>query len=227
MRRSLVLALALAGGAVAAPLAAQDARPGIAVLPFDNGGSYGQDKENFEALRLGIPAMLASELARNTGLRLVDRTRTLSLLHDNGVPVGGRVDAGTAARVGKQAGARYMIMGTFIDFYGKFVVDARIVDVESGEIVKVISSGQKDRSRLFELIRSVAQQVTAGIEVAPLPAAARERAIPTEALTLYSLGLLYEDRGDRTRAAEHYQRALSALPEYAEARDGLRRVRPT
>ena len=227
MRRSLVLALTLAGGAVAAPLAAQDARPGIAVLPFDNGGSYGQDKENFEALRQGIPAMLASELARNPAVRLVDRARTRSLLGEHGVPVGGRVDAGTAARVGKQAGARYMIMGTFIDFYGKFVVDARIVDVESGEIVKVVSSGQQDRSRLFEMIRTAARQVTAGIGLAAVPAAARERVVPTEALTFYSLGLLYEDRGDRARAAEHYQRALGAFPEYAEARDGLRRVRPT
>jgi len=226
MRRFLVLALTLAGGVVS-PLAAQDARPGIVVLPFDNGGSYGQDKENFEALRLGIPAMLASELSRNSSIRLVDRALTLSLPGDHGVAAGGRVDAGTAARVGKQAGARYVVMGTFIDFYGKFVIDARIVDAESGEIVKVISSGQKDRSQLHEMIRSTGQQIAAGAGVAALPAAARGRAVPTEALTQYSLGLLHEDRGDRTKAADHYQRALAAVPDFAEARDGLRRVRPT
>ena len=44
--------------------AAQDTRPGIAVLPFENGGSYGQDKENFEALEKGIAGMLISELHR-------------------------------------------------------------------------------------------------------------------------------------------------------------------
>ena len=52
---------------LATPAGAQDTRPGIAVLPFDNGGSYGQDKENFEALQLGIPAMLISELSTNPG----------------------------------------------------------------------------------------------------------------------------------------------------------------
>src|SRR6266568_104798 len=45
----------------------QDTRPGIAVLPFDNSGSYGQDKENFDALQKGIAGMLISELAANPG----------------------------------------------------------------------------------------------------------------------------------------------------------------
>ena len=36
---------------------AQDTRPGIAVFPFDNGGSYGQDKDNFDALQKGIAGL--------------------------------------------------------------------------------------------------------------------------------------------------------------------------
>jgi tetratricopeptide (TPR) repeat protein len=49
--------------------------------------------------------------------------------------------------------------------------------------------------------------------------------VPTEALTHYSLGLLYEGEGDRAKAAEHYQRALTAYPNYPDARDGVQRVR--
>jgi hypothetical protein len=56
---------------------------------------------------------------------------------------------------------------------------------------------------------------------------AEMRTIPTEALTQYSLGLLYESRGDKDTAGEHYNRAVTALPDYPEARDGLRRVRGT
>src|SRR5436309_3517660 len=51
----------------------QDTRPGIAVLPFDNSGSYGQDKENFDALQKGIAGMLISELAANPAARVVER----------------------------------------------------------------------------------------------------------------------------------------------------------
>jgi tetratricopeptide (TPR) repeat protein len=49
------------------------------------------------------------------------------------------------------------------------------------------------------------------------------RQIPTEALTFYSKGLLYQDRNDRQRAAEMFRKALDVFPEYAEARDGLQR----
>ena len=55
-----VALLSLAAGGVGAQARTPDARPGIAVLPFDNGGSYGQDKENFDALQKGIAGMLIS-----------------------------------------------------------------------------------------------------------------------------------------------------------------------
>jgi Tfp pilus assembly protein PilF len=51
------------------------------------------------------------------------------------------------------------------------------------------------------------------------------RQVPTEALTFYSKALLYQDRGQKDKAAEMYQRALAVFPEYAEARQGLQRVK--
>src|SRR6266576_3408114 len=81
----------------------QDTRPGIAVLPFDNSGSYGQDMENFDALQKGIT-------------------------------------------------------GTLIDFYGDFRLDARLVNVETSEIVKV-ESDRMQRDHLFDIIRTVAARL--------------------------------------------------------------------
>ena len=37
--------------------------------------------------------------------------------------------------------------------------------------------------------------------------------------------LLYQDKGDKQRAIEFYDQAIKAFPEYAEARDGLKRLR--
>ncbi len=229
MKWHLVSALALA--AVAAPLGAQDTRPGIAVLPFEDGGSFGQDKENFQALRQGIPAMLISELSRNPAARLVDRAETQRLLAEQDLGEKGRVDAATAAKIGKLVGAKYMIMGSFIDFYGKFRIDARIVNVETGEIIKVVSIGPQERGDLFKMIQSGAQKIMQDTNLPPLPSevatAARARAVPTEALTYYSRALLYQDRGDNAKAVDYYQRALEAFPDYAEAKEGLKRVRPS
>src|SRR5438067_5111659 len=94
----------------------QDSRPGLAVLPFDNGGSYGQDKENFDALQKGIAGMLISELAANPAARVVEREEIEKLLAEQNLGTSGKVAPETAAKIGKLVGARYVIAGKFIDF---------------------------------------------------------------------------------------------------------------
>jgi TolB-like protein len=226
------LGLATALCAFAAPLPGQDTRPGMAVLPFENGGSYGQDKENFEALQKGIPAMLTSELSNNPAVRLVDRDRIQQLLSEQDLGKDGRVDAATAAKIGKLVGAKYMIAGTFTDFYGKFRVDARIINVETSEILKVVTNDPKlqKREELFHIIQSVAERIMTDTKLPPLPTevskAVKAREVPTEALTYYSRALLYQDRGDNNKAAEYYKRAIDIFPNFAEAQEGLKKVKP-
>ena len=50
------------------------------------------------------------------------------------------------------------------------------------------------------------------------------RAVPTEALALFSRALLYQDRGDKVKAAEYYRKALELFPSYTEASEGLRKA---
>ncbi|HLB35730.1 MAG TPA: CsgG/HfaB family protein [Gemmatimonadales bacterium] len=228
MRWRSVWALGLAAG-LAAPVAqGQDSRPGIAVFPFDNGGSYGQDKENFDALQVGLQQMLITEFAQNPQLRIVERGRIKDLLAEQDLGASGRVDANTAAKLGKLVGARYVVLGGFIDFYGDFRIDARIVNVETSELVKVVKVNDK-RDKLYGLVVSLAGSVTRDVNLPALPRQAMEqresRQVPTEALQLYSRALLYADRGDASRAAELFNRAIEVFPEYTEAQEGLRQLK--
>ena len=228
--RSLVTLSALAVGfaLVAAPARAQDTRPGIAVLPFDNSGSYGQDKENFDALQKGIAGMLISELAANPAARVVEREQIQSLLEEQNLGAGGRVDPQTAAKIGKLVGARYIITGTFVDFYGDFRVDLRLVNTETSEIIKV-ESDRMQRDHLFDIIRSLATRLMKDVNLPPLPKSVSDqrmsRQVPTEALTYYSRALLYQDRGQKDKAIDMYNKALAVFPDYAEAQTGLQRVK--
>ena len=228
--RSLVTLSTLAVGfaLLAAPARAQDTRPGIAVLPFDNSGSYGQNKENFDALQKGIAGMLISELAANPAARVVEREQIQSLLDEQHLGATGQVDAQTAAKIGKLVGARYIITGTFVDFYGDFRVDLRLVNTETSEIIKV-ESDRMQRDHLFDIIRSLATRLMKDVNLPPLPKNVSDqrmsRQVPTEALTYYSRALLYQDRGQKDKAIDMYNKALAVFPEYAEAQTGLQRVK--
>jgi TolB-like protein len=201
----------------------------IAVLPFEDRGSYGQDKEVFRALELGIPAMLGTELGKHPRIRVAERARVEAALKAENLAPNARVDAATAARVGTEAGARYAITGNFADFYGKFRIDARVVDVGSGQIIKVVSNNApelQDRAQMSRIMQDLAAKI---LSAASLPASGGSpevrSQVPAEAVTQYSLGLLYEKEGDRARAVEHFQRALTAHPGYVEAREGVQRLR--
>ena len=135
MRWRSGFAFALMAGLVVPAVAhGQDSRPGIAIWAFENGGSYGQDSEDFEALRVGLQQILITELARNSSMRVVERSHLNELIREQDLGAAGRVDANTAARVGNLVGARYMVLGGFVDFYGDFRIDARIVNVETGTV---------------------------------------------------------------------------------------------
>lgn len=228
-RRATLGAAAFAAYLTTSPLQAQS-RPVVAILPFADRGSFGQDKEVFEALQLGIPATIATELGSHSELRLADQARVRQALRAQKIDLGARPDAATAARIGKEVGARYAITGSFADFYGKFQLDARIVDVESGQILKVVSntdSKLQERADLYRIIQRVGHKVLA--EANPSAGASvREfegKVIPTGALTEFSLGLLAESEGASAKAARHFSEALARFPNYPEAREALRRVR--
>lgn len=215
MGRFGVLVALLAGVAPALPAQASSAT--IAILPFADGGSYGQDKESFEALGAAIPAMLQSALTSG-GNSLVPRSAVRALLPASG----GWLDAAQAATIGRRADARYVITGAFMDHYGRFRIDARIVDVERGAVTAVVSNDPalRDRRQLFEMIQSVAGGIAR--ELGTRAPAAPTHLIPTDAITLYGRGLLSADRGNADNAARFLRQAIQADPRFPEAREALR-----
>ena len=160
-------------------------------------------------------------------MRVVERSRLNELMEEQDLGASGRVDPNTAAQVGKLIGAKFMVLGGFVDFFGDFRIDARIVDVETGELVQTNQVSDK-REQLYQLIVDLSARLTENVN---LPALSNDveiqeqaREIPTEALTLYSRAIFFEDRGDAERAIDLYSRALDTFPEYTEAEEALQQL---
>jgi len=210
-------------------IAAQEAdtRPGIAVLEFSNGGSYGPKRENLDNLGVGMQKMLLTELQQNPAIRIVERSALKQLIEEQNLATSGRVDAGTAAQVGRLVGARYVVLGSFADLFGNFRMDGRIVDVETGEVMYA-TSVQAKFERMYPLVVELAQKITSGVKLPPLAArVVRERSarvMPPEASELLSNAEAAADMGQKELAVELYRRMIREFPQYTEAREALQQL---
>jgi len=207
-----------------------EARPGVAVWPFSNGGSFGRDPWDYEALGVGLQQMLITELSLNSGLRLVERSRIREILDELELSRSGVVDPGTAADVGKLVQARYMIVGGFVDADGTMRLDGRIVDVETGEILtETAATVQGDRAKLLEMVVDFGVILTRAADLPALPqeVVAERKALdyPPEAIHLYSRALRREERGDLSGMAELLQQLTTEFPQHIEGRQMLEQYR--
>ncbi len=219
--------VAMAAVAVAAPphLRAQDdTRPGIAVFEFEAAGSVGEDGMDMENLGIGLQAMLLNELRQNSSLRIVERRELNRILQEIELGESGAVDRATAAEAGRLVGARYMVFGSITDLFGEVILTARVVSVETGELIR---SGQQrdDREALYDVLVRTAAQITEDLELPPLPAEVREareeRDVPPGAVILLANAEAARDEGRDDRAIELYQRLTREFPEYTDAQVAL------
>jgi TolB-like protein len=222
---ALSLVIGLPARADAQP--ANDTRPGIAVFPFTNGGSFGPGSEDLAPLEVGVQQMLLTELAQNPTLRIVERSRIREILDEQGLVRSGQVDPNTAAQVGRLVGARYVITGVFMDLFGDFRLDGRVVDVETGEQLRALEV-RSQRENLYQMLVDLASGITDRLELPALAAVQleerRTREIPVEAVTLYSRAQVYEDGGRREQAIELYRQIADRFPAMTEAREALRQL---
>ena len=226
---ALALGLATSVSALGAQQGTDDRRPGVAVLRFDNGGSHGQQAEegDFEALEVGLQQMLLTELSQSSDLRIIERGRLNDLLKEQDLAAEGRTDQASAAQIGKLVGARYVVLGSFTDLFGQFRMDARVVDVETSEVLK--SESVRDRrEKIYDLLVDLSTKIIGDIHLPPLPERTQEsrksRNIPPEAITLFSRAQVYEDGGQKDRAIELYRRLTNEFPDMVQAKQALEQL---
>jgi TolB-like protein len=156
--RTIRMALGLALLALPAVQAAAQS-PSVAVLPFQSGGAFARGGADTRAMERELATSLTRELgglARQVSN--ADLERALA-----GVSLGteGRMDAGSAAKVGAALGATHVVAGTFMDHFGKIRLDARVIDVKTGRAVRTASAGPGDRSEVPAMVSRLAEQVRA------------------------------------------------------------------
>jgi len=172
-------------------------RSRVAVLYFKNNSP---DNRALDALSKGLCSMMIADLKAATDYTLVERDRIQEVLAELNLTRGAEFDQKTVAKVGKLVGAEYLVFGSYFELLNKFVMNARVVRVETGIIVG--ASGVNGKTEDFDILeQELSRQLLAKISLAE-----GRDAIP--------------EQGAMARGAQFEKRApLSAVVDYGEALD--------
>jgi TolB-like protein len=242
-RPSRIALLALVGAGLVAPLgpvAAQSARPTVAIMYFNN-NVITKDARDYDGLSKGLPDFLITEMSSNSSIRVVERDQVQKLLDEQKLVGGGQVDRESAVKVGKLLGAQHMIFGGFMaDPKGNFRIDARAVNVETG-VIEFTDRVQDRSDNVLALVGQLAGRLNAGLKLpaSPMrtgelsaPAGAQQAGapapsrLPMRVAVLYGKALDMADHGDKARAVELFSAVLKEFPDYTPARTGMAKVKP-
>jgi curli biogenesis system outer membrane secretion channel CsgG len=202
---------------------ASDARPTVAVLYFTNAALI--SNADYAPLSKGMAEMLITELAKNPGVRVVERDRLQQLLAEQNLASGDRVDKETAVRLGKILGAHHLLMGSFvIDPKQNMRIDVRSVNTETSQVEYVESiDGKADR--MLGMVSDLGAKVNNGLKLPTIPIRVQKvgdagSSRPTSkvdqlrAVMMMSKALEQQDRGDVQGAIALYKQAIDADPSF-------------
>jgi TolB-like protein len=183
----------------------------LAIFPFENNSVT--DPQTFTPLCKGLAAMLITDLSKaGSSLKVIERENIKALIEEMALSESGVVDESTAVRLGKLLGAQSIAFGSFIVMGNQVRIDARIIKVETGELVMADAiMGSSDN--FMGLVNDLARKLAASLKVA-FHAAKPGTQSSLDAALFFCKGLDAFDRGNKTEAELLFRKCLEIDPAY-------------
>jgi TolB-like protein len=188
----------------------------IAILYFDNGSN----NEELNPLKKGLADMLISDLSNLSMLRVVEREKLQQVINELNLSNQETFDDKTRQKIGQLLGAETILFGSYFEMIGQFRMDARIVNTETGEIVK--SEGVSGITTDFmKLEKQLVWKIARGLDIRFTE---KEKSlimvsedISYEAALAFSDGLELFDQGNTIDALERFKTAVKLAPNFNQA----------
>ncbi len=198
-----------------------EARNTVAVLYFENKTG----RPEFNPLQKGLALMLITDLFSVQGLQVVERIKLQALVEEMGFGASGLVHPGSAPRVGRLLGARWLIGGEISA--GSIKIQSNVLDVVENKILgQPISTG--DMNDLLRLEKELLLEIIKLLKIDLTPQERTELrrycSANIRALMLLFQGIEASDRGNYEKAAQFYESALKEDPKICVARGALQEL---
>ena len=204
-------------------LSAQQVEKTIAIMYFANNSPT----KEYDCFQKGIASMLITDLSKLEELQIVEREELQKLLNEMKLSISGLVKQETAQELGNLLGAETLLLGSFTEVEGEIRIDARIVETETGKLLKAEEVTGKTRS-LFDLEKVLVLKIARNLDVY-LTNEQKEviSRVPTTSLeaAIHNFkGIDYYDRKMYEKAIREYTESLKIDSSYQDARQNLRKV---
>lgn len=164
--------------------------------------------------------MMISDLVDVPAIRVVERAHLQDLLDELELQQSGAFDPATARKVGRLAGAQYVVLGSIVAMEPQIEIDTRVVRIETGEVMKATRVKGREK-QIFDLQRRLANQLIEDLQIVLSPEEraaleARQRADGLEDVETaleFSRALSLFDRGDYLDASEKLVTLMRRAPE--------------
>ena len=194
----------------------------LAILDLSNNSVT--DRQAMEGLGQAIADVMVGTLTGQTEVRIVERERIDFIRKEVGLQQTEAFDQQSAVRAGRLLGAQSLLLGGFVRLKDDLRIDVRIVNTETGEILKTrqVTGDFKD---LFDLLHELGGYVMDDLGVvADLPPDARDADFG--AFLEYSHGLVMLKMERLPEALAHFERAAALDEDFVEARERVQQLAP-
>lgn len=192
----------------------------VAISYFDNTSGT----EEYNPLSKGLADMLITDLSNIKSLKIVEREKLESLLKEIELGGGKFIDPNTAQKLGKGLGAGYMLTGSFLIMGETMRIDARLVDVGTGEVTMAEEiTGEKDT--FFELEKNLVNKLITTLNIDLSKKESRKvKKVQTESFESfnnYSSSIDAFDKGEYEKSKDFMEKAANLDEDFDLAWDKL------
>ncbi len=195
----------------------------IAISYFDNTSN----DIRYQALSKGIADMLITDLWKVKGITIVERDKLEALLTEIKLGETKYINPHTAQQLGKGLGADAVLTGAFMVIGNQLRIDARLVDVESSEIL-MAEQVTGSVSNFFEVHHSLVLLLSQSLNFSREQinqADFKYQPVGLSAVVQYSNAIDYFDQGLDKEAVNSLEYALKDNPGFLQASNKLSIVR--
>jgi len=201
----------------------------LAIIYFENTS----EEKKLDKLKKGLAGMLISDLSNIYMLDIVERDRLEEILKEQKLQKSKGFDPSTATKVGKLLGAEIILTGAYFEMYGSFRIDARFIDIETGEILK--SEGvDGSAENFFKLEKQLAWKIIKNLDIKlsddedkKLKNAEKDEEISYELSLLFSEALNDIDNNNNEKAIEKLKKIIEEKPDFSPAKKELSKLKPS